>query len=120
MVPIYSENYMSHDQGYLRFFAYMISFFNMAMLRLVTSPNLIQIYIFGELVGICSYPLIGFWFTQPIAANTCQKVFVINCERDFGLLLGIFGLYWITWSFKFRDLFEIFNNSIYNNEVNFL
>nr|YP_009493319.1 NADH-plastoquinone oxidoreductase subunit 5 [Cercidiphyllum japonicum]AWH11229.1 NADH-plastoquinone oxidoreductase subunit 5 [Cercidiphyllum japonicum]AWK02416.1 NADH-plastoquinone oxidoreductase subunit 5 [Cercidiphyllum japonicum]QID91450.1 NADH-plastoquinone oxidoreductase subunit 5 [Cercidiphyllum japonicum] len=119
MVLIYSDNYMSHDQGYLRFFAYM-SFFNTSMLGLVTSSNLIQIYIFWELVGMCSYLLIGFWFTRPIAANACQKAFVTNRVGDFGLLLGILGLYWITGSFEFRDLFEIFNNLIYNNEVNFL
>nr|YP_009557286.1 NADH-plastoquinone oxidoreductase subunit 5 [Asteropeia rhopaloides]QBC71409.1 NADH-plastoquinone oxidoreductase subunit 5 [Asteropeia rhopaloides] len=119
MVIIYSDNYMSHDQGYLRFFAYMI-FFNTSMLGLVTSSNLIQIYIFWELVGMCSYLLIGFWFTRPIAANACQKAFVINRVGDFGLLLGILGIYWITGSFEFRDLFEIFNTLIYNNEVNLL
>nr|YP_010994061.1 NADH dehydrogenase subunit 5 [Vuralia turcica]WOZ11506.1 NADH dehydrogenase subunit 5 [Vuralia turcica] len=117
LVLIYSDNYMSHDQGYLRFFAYM-SFFNTSMLGLVTSSNLIQIYIFWELVGMCSYLLIGFWFTRPIAANACQKAFVTNRVGDFGLLLGILGFYWITGSLEFRDLFQIFNNLIYNNEVN--
>nr|YP_010945382.1 NADH dehydrogenase subunit F [Salsola heptapotamica]UNZ11979.1 NADH dehydrogenase subunit F [Salsola heptapotamica] len=119
LVLIYSDNYMFHDQGYLRFFAYM-SFFNTSMLGLVTSSNLIQIYIFWELVGMCSYLLIGFWFTRPIAANACQKAFVTNRIGDFGLLLGILGFYWITGSFEFRDLFEIFNNLINNNEVNSL
>nr|YP_009575473.1 NADH-plastoquinone oxidoreductase subunit 5 [Crocus cartwrightianus]YP_009575559.1 NADH-plastoquinone oxidoreductase subunit 5 [Crocus sativus]QBJ06098.1 NADH-plastoquinone oxidoreductase subunit 5 [Crocus cartwrightianus]QBJ06184.1 NADH-plastoquinone oxidoreductase subunit 5 [Crocus cartwrightianus]QBJ06272.1 NADH-plastoquinone oxidoreductase subunit 5 [Crocus sativus]UNW57010.1 NADH dehydrogenase subunit F [Crocus sativus] len=119
MVFIYSDNYMSHDQGYLRFFAYM-SFFNTSMLGLVTSSNLIQIYIFWELVGMCSYLLIGFWFTRPIAASACQKAFVTNRIGDFGLLLGILGLYWITGSFEFRDLFEIVNNLIHNNGVNSL
>nr|YP_009578095.1 NADH-plastoquinone oxidoreductase subunit 5 [Gonocaryum lobbianum]QBK32712.1 NADH-plastoquinone oxidoreductase subunit 5 [Gonocaryum lobbianum] len=121
MVLIYSDNYMSHDQGYLRFFAYM-SFFSTSMLGLVTSSNLIQIYIFWELVGMCSYLLIGFWFTRPVAASACEKAFVTNRVGDFGLLLGILGFYWITGSFEFRELFEIFNNLIYNynNEVNFL
>nr|YP_010571732.1 NADH dehydrogenase subunit 5 [Phedimus zokuriensis]UZH33031.1 NADH dehydrogenase subunit 5 [Phedimus zokuriensis] len=119
MVLIYSDNYMFHDQGYLRFFAYM-SFFNASMLGLVTSSNLIQIYLFWELVGMCSYLLIGFWFTRPLAANACQKAFVTNRIGDFGLLLGILGLYWITGSFEFRDLFQIFNNFISTNEVHFL
>nr|YP_010369712.1 NADH-plastoquinone oxidoreductase subunit 5 [Magnolia amoena]QJU02516.1 NADH-plastoquinone oxidoreductase subunit 5 [Magnolia amoena]UOU93111.1 NADH-plastoquinone oxidoreductase subunit 5 [Magnolia amoena] len=119
MVLIYSDNYMSHDQGYLRFFAYM-SFSNTSMLGLVTSSNLIQIHIFWELVGMCSYLLIGFWFTRPIAANACQKAFVTNRVGDFGLLLGILGFYWITGSLEFRDLFEIFNNLIHNNGVNSL
>ena len=121
LVLIYSDNYMSHDQGYLRFFAYL-SFFNTSMLGLVTSSNLIQIYFFWELVGMCSYLLIGFWFTRPVAANACQKAFVTNRVGDFGLLLGILGLYWLTGSFEFRDLFEIFPTLIYNNnnEVHFL
>nr|YP_010463739.1 NADH-plastoquinone oxidoreductase subunit 5 [Sedum bulbiferum]UUL70651.1 NADH-plastoquinone oxidoreductase subunit 5 [Sedum bulbiferum] len=118
LVLIYSDNYMFHDQGYLRFFAYM-SFFNASMLGLVTSSNLIQIYFFWELVGMCSYLLIGFWFTRPLAANACQKAFVTNRIGDFGLLLGILGLYWLTGSFEFRDLFEIFNNLISTNEVHF-
>nr|YP_009169553.1 NADH-plastoquinone oxidoreductase subunit 5 [Cynara baetica]AKQ49504.1 NADH-plastoquinone oxidoreductase subunit 5 [Cynara baetica] len=119
LVLIYSDNYMSHDHGYLRFFAYM-SFFSTSMLGLVTSSNLIQIYVFWELVGICSYLLIGFWFTRPVAAKACQKAFVTNRVGDFGLLLGILGFYWITGSFEFRDLFQIFNNLISNNEVNFV
>nr|CEF90095.1 NADH dehydrogenase [Thespidium basiflorum] len=119
MVLIYSDNYMSHDHGYLRFFAYM-SFFSTSMLGLVTSSNLIQIYIFWELVGICSYLLIGFWFTRPVAAKACQKAFVTNRVGDFGLLLGILGFYWVTGSFEFRDLFQIFNYLISNNEVNFV
>nr|QJW34038.1 NADH-plastoquinone oxidoreductase subunit 5 [Abrus pulchellus subsp. cantoniensis] len=117
LVLIYSDNYMSHDQGYLRFFAY-ITFFNISMLGLVTSSNLIQIYIFWELVGMCSYLLIGFWFTRPFAANACQKAFVTNRIGDFGLLLGILGFYWITGSLEFRDLFQIVSNLIYKNEVN--
>nr|YP_010352352.1 NADH-plastoquinone oxidoreductase subunit 5 [Polyalthia suberosa]UOL50472.1 NADH-plastoquinone oxidoreductase subunit 5 [Polyalthia suberosa] len=118
-VLIYSDNYMSHDQGYLRFFTSM-SFSTTSMLGLVTSSNLIQIYIFWELVGMCSYLLIGFWFTRPIAAIACQKAFVTNRVGDFGLLLGILGFYWITGSFEFRDLFEILNNLIHNNRVNSL
>nr|YP_010162013.1 NADH dehydrogenase subunit 5 [Dahlstedtia araripensis]QRI59722.1 NADH dehydrogenase subunit 5 [Dahlstedtia araripensis] len=116
LVLIYSDNYMFHDQGYLRFFAYM-TFFTISMLGLVTSSNLIQIYIFWELVGMCSYLLIGFWFTRPIAANACQKAFVTNRVADFGLLLGILGLYWITGSLEFRDLFQIIKNLIYKNEI---
>nr|YP_010187419.1 NADH-plastoquinone oxidoreductase subunit 5 [Ophrys lutea]QYJ54590.1 NADH-plastoquinone oxidoreductase subunit 5 [Ophrys lutea] len=119
LVFIYSDNYMSHDQGYLRFFAHM-SFFNASMLGLVTSSNLVQIYIFWELVGMCSYFLIGFWFTRPVAASACQKAFVTNRIGDFGLLLGILGFYWITGSFEFRDLFQIVNTLIHNNGVNSL
>nr|QGX07053.1 NADH dehydrogenase subunit 5 [Comastoma falcatum] len=116
-VLFYSDNYMAYDQSYLKFFTYM-SFFSTSMLGLVTSANLIQIYIFWELVGMSSYLLIGFWFTRPLAANACQKAFVTNRVGDFGLLVGILGFYWITGSFEFEDLVEIVNNLIYNNEVN--
>nr|QCO75880.1 NADH-plastoquinone oxidoreductase subunit 5 [Triodia wiseana] len=119
LVLIYSDDYMSHDEGYLRFFIY-ISFFNTSMLGLVTSSNLIQIYFFWELVGMCSYLLIGFWFTRPIAASACQKAFVTNRVGDFGLLLGILGFFWITGSLEFRDLFKIANNWIPNNGINSL
>nr|YP_010004213.1 NADH dehydrogenase ND5 subunit [Myurella julacea]QNR01334.1 NADH dehydrogenase ND5 subunit [Myurella julacea] len=118
LVMIYSDSYMSHDQGYVRFFAYL-SLFTASMLGLVLSPNLIQIYIFWELVGMCSYLLIGFWFTRPSAANACQKAFITNRIGDFGLLLGILGFYWITGSFEFETLFKRFNELLINNEVNF-
>nr|YP_009867717.1 NADH-plastoquinone oxidoreductase subunit 5 [Hygroamblystegium varium var. humile]QKG04856.1 NADH-plastoquinone oxidoreductase subunit 5 [Hygroamblystegium varium var. humile] len=117
LVMIYSDSYMSHDQGYVRFFAYL-SLFTASMLGLVLSPNLIQIYIFWELVGMCSYLLIGFWFTRPSAANACQKAFITNRIGDFGLLLGILGFYWITGSFEFETLFKRSNELLINNEVN--
>ena len=85
-VMVYTDGYMSHDQGYVRFFAYL-SLFTASMLGLVLSPNLIQVYVFWELVGMCSYLLIGFWFTRASAAYACQKAFVTNRVGDFGLLL---------------------------------
>nr|WOC91991.1 NADH-plastoquinone oxidoreductase subunit F [Utricularia pubescens] len=118
MVLIYSDSYMAHDQGYLRFFV-SLSFFSNSMLGLVTSSNFIQIFIFWELVGMSSYLLIGFWFTRPSAADACQKAFVTNRVGDFGLLLGILGFFWITGSFELTNLFEIMNNLVSNNEINF-
>ncbi|MGB3692243.1 MAG: NAD(P)H-quinone oxidoreductase subunit 5, partial [Spirulinaceae cyanobacterium] len=76
--------------------------FSSSMLGLVISPNLVQIYIFWELVGMCSYLLIGFWFDRKAAADACQKAFVTNRVGDFGLLLGMLGLYWATGSFEFE------------------
>nr|UPV72436.1 NADH-plastoquinone oxidoreductase subunit 5 [Cephalotaxus sp. JW-2022a]UPV72518.1 NADH-plastoquinone oxidoreductase subunit 5 [Cephalotaxus sp. JW-2022a] len=111
MVMIYSDNYMSHDKAYARFFGYL-NFFNASMLGLVISPNLLQIYIFWELVGMCSYLLIGFWFMRPSAANACQKAFITNRVGDFGLLLGILGFYWVTGSFEFQYLSEKLNEFI--------
>ena len=100
LVMVYTDGYMAHDPGYVRFYAYL-SLFSSSMLGLVISPNLVQVYIFWELVGMCSYLLIGFWFNRKAAADACQKAFVTNRVGDFGLLLGILGLYWATRSFDF-------------------
>lgn len=100
LVMIYTDGYMAHDPGYVRFYAYL-SLFSSSMLGLVISPNLLQIYVFWELVGACSYLLIGFWNERPAAAAAAQKAFVTNRVGDFGLLLGILALYWTTRSFEF-------------------
>jgi len=100
LVMVYTDGYMAHDPGYVRFYAYL-SLFSSSMLGLVVSPNIVQIYIFWELVGMCSYLLVGFWYDRPAAADACQKAFVTNRVGDFGLLLGILGLYWATGSFEF-------------------
>ena len=100
LVMIYTDGYMAHDPSYVRFYAYL-SLFGSSMLGLVVSPNLVQVYIFWELVGMCSYLLVGFWYDRKAAADACQKAFVINRVGDFGLLLGILGLFWATGSFDF-------------------
>lgn len=100
LVMIYTDGYMAHDPGYVRFYAYL-SLFSSSMLGLVVSPNLVQVYIFWELVGMCSYLLVGFWYDRKSAADAAQKAFVVNRVGDFGLLLGILGLYWATGSFEF-------------------
>nr|YP_009709535.1 NADH-plastoquinone oxidoreductase subunit 5 [Asplenium nidus]QEW89350.1 NADH-plastoquinone oxidoreductase subunit 5 [Asplenium nidus] len=117
LVMVYSDSYMCHDQGYARFYAYL-NLFIASMLGLVLSPNLIQIYIFWELVGMCSYLLIGFWFTRSSAANACQKAFVTNRIGDFGLLLGVLGVYWITGSFEIFELCDRFFELSSNNAIN--
>ena len=101
LVMVYTDGYMAHDPGYVRFYAYL-SLFGSSMLGLVISPNLVQIYIFWELVGMCSYLLVGFWYDRKSAADAAQKAFVTNRVGDFGLLLGILGLYWATGSFDFQ------------------
>nr|YP_009547777.1 NADH-plastoquinone oxidoreductase subunit 5 [Leptochilus hemionitideus]AYW16825.1 NADH-plastoquinone oxidoreductase subunit 5 [Leptochilus hemionitideus] len=106
-VMVYSDSYMCHDQGYARFHAYL-SLFVASMLGLVLSPNMIQIYVFWELVGMCSYLPIGFWFARSSAANACQKASVTNRIGDFGLLLGLLGIYWITGSFDTYELCDRF------------
>ncbi|WP_126148270.1 NAD(P)H-quinone oxidoreductase subunit 5 [Synechococcus elongatus] len=103
LVMLYTDGYMAHDRGYVRFYAYL-SLFSSSMLGLVISPNLVQIYIFWELVGMCSYLLVGFWYDRKAAADACQKAFVTNRVGDFGLLLGMLGLYWATGSFEFTEI----------------
>jgi NAD(P)H-quinone oxidoreductase subunit 5 len=103
LVMVYTDGYMAHDSGYVRFYAYL-SLFSSSMLGLVVCPNIVQIYIFWELVGMSSYLLIGFWFDRKSAADACQKAFVVNRVGDFGLLLGMLGLYWATGSFEFEEM----------------
>ncbi|BCX11995.1 MAG: oxidoreductase [Thermosynechococcus sp.] len=103
LVMLYSDGYMAHDPGYVRFFAYL-SLFGSSMLGLVVSPNLVQVYIFWELVGMCSYLLIGFWYDRKSAAEAAQKAFVTNRVGDFGLLLGMVGLFWATGTFDFAGM----------------
>lgn len=105
LVMVYTDGYMAHDSGYVRFYSYL-SLFGSSMLGLVVSPNIVQIYIFWELVGMCSYLLVGFWYDRKAAADACQKAFVVNRVGDFGLLLGILGLYWATNSFEFGEIGE--------------
>ena len=105
LVMVYTDGYMAHDPGYVRFYAYL-SLFASSMLGLVISPNLVQIYIFWELVGMCSYLLVGFWYDRKAAADACQKAFVVNRVGDFGLLLGMLGLFWATGSFDFYVMGE--------------
>ncbi len=105
LVMIYTDGYMAHDPGYVRFYAYL-SLFSSSMLGLVISPNLLQVYVFWELVGMCSYLLIGFWYDRKPAADACQKAFVTNRVGDFGLLLGILALFWATGSFDFEVMGE--------------
>ena len=100
LVMVYTDGYMSHDPGYVRFYAYL-SLFSSSMLGLVISPNLLQVYVFWELVGMCSYLLIGFWYGRKGAADACQKAFVTNRVGDFGLLLGMLAIFWATGSFEF-------------------
>jgi NADH-quinone oxidoreductase subunit L len=115
MVQIYSTGYMkapvvsshgtSHNDTknysaaqelgqpvYARYFAYM-SLFTASMLGLVMASNIIQLFVFWELVGLCSYLLIGFWFQRPAAAAAAKKAFIVTRVGDFGLLLAIMYLF---------------------------
>ena len=88
MVHIYTIGYMEEDEGYNRFFAY-ISLFTFAMLMLVMSNNMLQLFFGWEAVGLVSYLLIGFWFNKPTAIFANMKAFLVNRVGDFGFIMGI-------------------------------
>jgi len=116
LVMVYSDGYMAHDKGYVRFFTYL-ALFSSSMLGLVISPNLLEIYVFWELVGMCSYLLVGFWYDRDAAANAAQKAFVVNRVGDFGLLLGILGLFWATGSFSFEEIGTRLQEAVANGSL---
>ena len=116
LVMIYSHGYMAHDKGYVRFFTYL-ALFSSSMMGLIISPNLLEIYVFWELVGMCSYLLVGFWYDRDGAANAAQKAFVVNRVGDFGLLLGILGLFWATKSFDFNEIAIGVSQSVSENSL---
>jgi len=103
MIQIYSQGYMHGDPGYCRYYAAM-SLFTASMLGLVMAGNLIQLYVFWELVGLCSYLLIGFWFHRPSAAAAAKKAFLVTRLGDFGLLAGLLYLYFKTGTVDIGEL----------------
>jgi NADH-quinone oxidoreductase subunit L len=92
LVQIYSQSYMEGDKGYTRYYTWM-SLFTASMLGLVLVNNLLTLYVFWEMVGLCSYLLIGFWFHLPSAANAAKKAFIVTRLGDLGLLAAILILY---------------------------
>ena len=125
LVHLYSFGYMDKDPQWKdgesykpRFFAYL-SFFTFAMLMLVTSDNLVQMFFGWEGVGVASYLLIGFYYRKPTANAAAIKAFVVNRVGDFGFALGIFALYYLTDSVKFDDIFAAVP-ALAETEVTFL
>jgi NADH-quinone oxidoreductase subunit L len=103
LVMIYSLGYMKGDPGLSRYFAYL-SLFSFSMLGLVFADNYFQTFAFWELVGLCSYLLIGFWFEKKSAADASRKAFVTNRWADFGFMLGVILLFTTFGSFDFGVL----------------
>ncbi len=103
MVQIYSQGYMHGDPGYHRYFAFM-SLFTASMLGLVLADNLLFMFVFWEMVGLCSYLLIGFWFHRPSAADAAKKAFIVTRLGDFGFLAAILLLFYNTGTFDIAEL----------------
>ncbi|BCH54019.1 NADH-quinone oxidoreductase subunit L [Agrobacterium vitis] len=104
LVHLYSIGYMHHDPHRPRFFSYL-SLFTFAMLMLVTSDNLLQMFFGWEGVGLASYLLIGFWFKKPSATAAAMKAFIVNRVGDFGFILGIATLFVLFGSINFETIF---------------
>ncbi|MEZ4389856.1 MAG: NADH-quinone oxidoreductase subunit L [Polyangiales bacterium] len=105
LIHIYSTGYMSHDGSYHRFFAYL-NLFVFAMLNLILGDSLALMFLGWEGVGLASYLLIGFWFTNPDYAFAGRKAFIVNRIGDAGLILGIAILAWKGGSYRFETLHE--------------
>ncbi len=92
LIHLYSIGYMSHDRGFSRYFSYL-NLFMFSMLILVLGSSLPLMFVGWEGVGLCSYLLIGFWFTDIAKANAGNKAFIANRVGDFGFLLGMFFIF---------------------------
>ncbi|GED52291.1 NADH-quinone oxidoreductase subunit L [Brevibacillus borstelensis] len=105
LVQIYSKGYMHGDERFPVFYQYL-ALFTFSMLGLVIAPNLLQIYIFWELVGVCSFLLVGYYYFKPEAKAAAKKAFIVTRIGDLGLFIGICLLFWWTGSFELSQIFD--------------
>ena len=105
LVQIYSKGYMHGDERFPVFYQYL-ALFTFSMLGLVISPNLLQVYIFWELVGVCSFLLVGYYYFKREAKAAAKKAFIVTRIGDLGLFIGICLLFWWTGSFEYSQIFE--------------
>jgi NADH-quinone oxidoreductase subunit L len=106
LVHVYSIGYMGHDPGYWRFFAYL-NLFMFSMLLLVLADSWLVLFVAWELVGLCSYLLIGFWYRKRSAALAAKKAFLVNRVGDVGFALGIMAIFANTGTLNVRESIDI-------------
>ncbi|MFG6114081.1 NADH-quinone oxidoreductase subunit L [Halobacillus sp. MO56] len=111
LVHIYSKGYMHDDARITTFYSYL-GLFTFAMLALVISPNLLQLYIFWELVGVGSFLLIGFYFYKEEAKAAAKKAFIMTRIGDIGLLIGMILLFWQVGSLEFNEIFTAVSDGV--------
>jgi NADH-quinone oxidoreductase subunit L len=104
LIHVYSLGYMSHDDGFKRYFLYL-NLFTFSMLTLVLGSNFLVMFVGWEGVGLCSYLLIGYWYTKQSATDAGKKAFIVNRIGDFGFLLGIMFLFWSVGSLDYATVF---------------
>jgi NADH-quinone oxidoreductase subunit L len=114
LIHLYSAGYMKGDAGYGKFFAYL-NLFIFFMLLLVMGSNYLVMFIGWEGVGLCSYLLIGFWYTNPDYAEAAKKAFIMNRIGDLGFLIGIFLLISTFGSANFADIFPKAGTAFYSH-----
>ena len=105
LIHLFSIGYMKEDPGYARYFAYL-NLFVFFMLVLVLGANFPVMFVGWEGVGLCSYLLIGFWFTEELNANAGRKAFIMNRIGDFGFMVAMFVIFWSTGSLDFETVFS--------------
>jgi len=105
LIHVYSLGYMAHDEGFKRYFAYL-NLFTFAMLVLVLADNFLLLFVGWEGVGLCSYLLIGFWYTKKSAADAGKKAFIVNRIGDFGVLVAMMLTFWTLGTLTFPDVFH--------------
>jgi NADH-quinone oxidoreductase subunit L len=105
LIHLYSSGYMHDDPDFARFFAYL-NLFVFSMTMLVLAGNFLLLFVFWEAVGLCSYLLIGFWYTRQSAANAGKKAFIVNRVGDFGFLLAIMWLWSALGTLDYRAVFK--------------
>jgi NADH-quinone oxidoreductase subunit L len=105
LIHIYSVGYMHDDPGYARYFAYL-NLFVFSMTMLVLAGNFLLLYVFWEAVGLCSYLLIGFWYTRDSAAAAGKKAFIVNRVGDFGFGLGIMWIWTVFGTLDYAAVFK--------------
>ena len=104
LVHVYTIGYMHGEPGYARFFA-NIALFTFSMLMLVMSDNFLQLFVFWEAVGLCSYLLIGHWYDRHTARAAATKAFIVNRVGDFGFLLGILLVFVVFGTLQYQPVF---------------
>ncbi len=104
LVHVYTIGYMHGEPGYARFFA-NIALFTFSMLMLVMSDNFVQLFVFWEAVGLCSYLLIGHWYERHSARAAATKAFIVNRVGDFGFLLGILLVFVVFGTLQYQPVF---------------
>jgi NADH-quinone oxidoreductase subunit L len=110
LIHVYSIGYMSHEEGFYRYFAYL-NLFVFFMLTLVLANNFLLMFVGWEGVGLCSYLLIGFWFTRKSATDAGKKAFIVNRVGDFGFILAIMLIYWTFERVDFQGVFLQLQNA---------